>query len=75
LAIRTWFNDAEDNDLEATWNILEQLVSSKDIPHALAQIKRELDNTVNATSSLKAEARPGFNSPIHQQPLLFNATV
>jgi hypothetical protein len=74
LAIRTWFNDAEDNDLEIIWKILEQLVTCKDIPQALAQVKRELDSTIDATATHKVEAdarvSAGFNSPTHQEPLL-----
>lgn len=79
IGISTWFCDPKDKDLEAIWNILEQLVDSTDIPKALSLGRRDLDFTGYSSRPIKeigSTNRGGFNSPAHRDTLNLNcATV
>mmetsp|Transcript_4948 Transcript_4948/g.9293 ORF Transcript_4948/g.9293 Transcript_4948/m.9293 type:complete len:286 (+) Transcript_4948:1533-2390(+) len=79
VAIKSWFCDPKDNDLEGTWKILEQLVEVADIPKTLASVKKDLDATIDSSNPNKEApsvgARGGFNSPMNRGPISFSSAT
>jgi RNA polymerase II subunit A small phosphatase-like protein len=74
VAIQSWFSDTKDTDLEHTWRILERLAAVRDIPKALANIKKRLDSTFDSAQPGQTEVdttlqRPGFNSPMRRRQI------